>query len=284
MRAYWTLTKPRISSLFAITGLAAMVLEGSLLSRVGALAWVTLGIFCVGGGANALNQFFERDIDKLMARTAERRPLPQGKLTPPQAAIFGVLLCGLGVGLLTFWGSPLAGFLGLLTILYYSFFYTLWLKPRTPYSIVVGGAGGATAPLIGWAAATQTLAWPPIILFLLIFFWTPAHFWSLALGCQEDYQKAGLPMLPNVAGEKATRRQIFGYSLTLLPLSLSLILFNGVGWIYPVTATLLGLGFLWGGWRVYHLKTEKGYRQFFFYSILYLLLIFVCLIIDQFFV
>jgi heme o synthase len=279
MLAYLNLTKPRISLLFAFTGFTAMVMEGSFASW-STVGLITLAIFLVGGGANALNQYFERDIDKEMQRTAERRSLPRGLMTPREALLFSIVLSITGIFILSRWGEPLACLLGVATIVYYSFFYTLYLKPRTPYNIVIGGAGGATGPLIGWAAMAGTLEWTPIILFLLIFMWTPPHFWALALYCKSDYEKVSLPMLPNVKGEAATRRQILYYSVTILPLSLSLCVMGSAGWIYGGGATLLGLGFLWGAIQAYREKTEKVYKGFFFYSILYLMLIFVALTVD----
>src|SRR3990167_3130649 len=207
MRAYLELTKPRISLLFATTGLAALVLEGSL-----STSWIlVLAIFLVGGSANSFNQYFERHIDSQMERTAQKRPLPLKKMSPLSALSFSIGIGVIGLGMLFQWGSLLASLLGLFTILFYSFFYTLWLKPRTPYNIVIGGAAGAMGPLIAWAAVTGTLSWIPLAMFAIVFFWTPPHFWALALCCKEDYAKVALPMLPIVAGEEATRKQIFYY-------------------------------------------------------------------------
>lgn len=280
MFAYLNLTKPRISLLFAFTGLTVLYMEKSLLSDPLRIWMITLAIFLVGGAANALNQYFERDRDLLMQRTAKKRPLPQGLISPRGAVIFSIVSAGLGNFMLWYWGNFLAVALGVGTILFYSFYYTLWLKPRTPYNIVIGGIAGATGPLIAWAAATGTLAWAPWILFFLIFMWTPPHFWALALCCKDDYSKVGLPMLPLVKGDEFTRKQILLYSITLLPISLSLYFTGLVGLTYLISVAILGLLFIVGAILVYKMKTIKVYWQFFAYSILYLLLLFAFLILD----
>lgn len=274
------LTKPRISILFAITALSALAMEKSI-PLTSLRAWlIILATFLVGGGANALNQYFERDIDSRMARTAKKRPIPLGKVTPNQALIFAISISMIGLGLLSYYGTPLAVFWGLATIIYYSFFYTLYLKPRTPYNIVIGGAAGATGPLIGYAAATGSVSWGAVILFLIIFFWTPPHFWALALCCKEDYTTANYPMLPLVVGDEATRKQIFGYSLFLIPLSTALYFFKESGMIYLIGSLVLGIPFLYLAWRVLKEKTIKSYWQLFGYSIAYLMFLFIVIIVD----
>ncbi|MBI4237053.1 MAG: protoheme IX farnesyltransferase [Deltaproteobacteria bacterium] len=283
LNAYWQLTKPRISLLFAVTGLTAFVVHGALLREPVRLALLTLAVFLIGGAANTFNQYFERDIDKQMRRTAKKRPLPLGLMTPRAALLFGIVLGLLGVGLLWWRGTPLGALLGLGTILFYGFYYTLWLKPRTPYNIVIGGAAGAAAPLIAWAAVTGRLDLVPILLFLLIFFWTPPHFWALALCCREDYARVALPMLPIVAGEEETRRQIFYYSLILLPLSLGLAAVHPVGWLYLGSAGLLGALFIWFAWRLLRDKTDRAGWRLFGFSILYVLLLFLLLMVDVLF-
>lgn len=280
LNAYWQLTKPRISLLFAVTGLTALVLHGALLREPGRLALLTFAIFLIGGSANTFNQYFERDIDKQMRRTAKKRPLPLGLLTPRAALCFGILMGLAGIALLWWRGTLLGAGLGVGTILFYGFYYTLWLKPRTPYNIVIGGAAGAAAPLIAWAAVAGRLDLAPILLFLLIFFWTPPHFWALALCCREDYARVALPMLPIVAGEDETRRQIFYYSLVLWPLSLSLGLVHPVGWLYLGSATLLGVLFIWFAWRLLRAKTDRAGWQLFGFSIFYVLVLFLILMLD----
>lgn len=280
MLAYLNLTKPRISLLFAFTGLTVLYMEKSILSDPLRVWMIAFAIFLVGGAANALNQFFERDRDQLMQRTAKKRPLPQGLISPRGAVIFAALSAGIGNFMLWYWGNWLAVALGVGTILFYSFYYTLWLKPRTPYNIVIGGVAGATGPLIAWAAATGSLAWTPWILFFLVFMWTPPHFWALALCCKDDYSKVGLPMLPLVKGDEFTRKQILLYSITLLPISLSLWFTGLVGNLYLISATVLGLIFIYGAIEVCRKKTTAVYWRFFAYSILYLLLLFAVLIVD----
>lgn len=278
--AYLQLTKPRISVLFAITGLAALILEGSFLKNPFRLWMIVLAIFLVGGSANGLNQYFERDVDQKMARTAKKRPLPQGLISPRSALLFSLLIGVIGNLILWKWGTPLSFWLGVATILFYSFYYTLWLKPRTPYNIVIGGAAGAAGPLIAWAAATGHLSWVALFMFLIVFFWTPPHFWALALCCKEDYAKVGYPMLPLVKGDEKTRQQIVIYSVILLPMALSLFAFKVVGWVYLINALLLTVGFIVGAIRLYLKKTTKVSWQFFGYSIVYLLLLFGMMIVD----
>lgn len=279
---YLNLTKPRISLLFAMTALVSLLVEKSLSSDPLRLWGIVLATFLVGGSANAFNQYFERDIDKLMERTAQRRPLPQGKISPFSALLFSIVIGVLGTMLLLFWGGKLSALLGLGTILFYSFFYTLWLKPRTPYNIVIGGVAGAMGPLIGWAGATGSIGWIPFLMFLIIFFWTPPHFWALALYCKEDYRKVSLPMLPLVAGDEVTRRQIFYYSLVLIPLSLSLFFMDVFQWFYGITAFMLSSYFVWKAFQVYTKKTVRVYSQLFHYSIAYLMFLFVVMMIDTF--
>lgn len=280
MRAYLQLTKPRISLLFAITGLAALIVERGMMQDPLRMWLIVLAIFCTGGAANAFNQYFERDVDTRMERTAKKRPLPLGQITPTAALVFSIVLALIGTAMLWQLGGWLSAALGVGTILFYSFYYTLWLKPRTPYNIVIGGIAGSTAPLIAWAAATGHLAATPFIMFAIIFFWTPPHFWALALCCKEDYARVGYPMLPLVVGDEATRRQIVGYSCTLLPLSLLLLHGTGLGLVYGIAAGILGALFLWAAWAVYHEKTTKAYWRLFGYSIVYVLLLFIAMIID----
>lgn len=280
MFAYLNLTKPRISLLFAISGVTAMVIERSLLADQWAFWLIALAIFLVGGSANAFNQYFEREIDKRMERTAKKRPLPMAQITPRNALLFSILVGILGCAMLWKFGGWLAALLGLATILYYSFYYTLYLKPRTPYNIVIGGVAGATGPLIGWTAATGSFHWIPFILFLIIIFWTPPHFWALALCYKEDYKKVGMPMLPLVAGDDATRKQILIYSLTLIPLSASLAFFENISWFYGGVGVSLSLLFVFFASRLYRKKTEQVAQQLFGYSILYLSLLLIALIGD----
>ena len=277
---YLNLTKPRISLLFAITGLAALMVEGTLLHHPWRLWVVVLAIFMTGGSANAFNQYFEREIDKKMTSTAARRPLPQGEITPKNALIFSIVLGIAATLLLLGVGGFLSASFALGTIIFYSFFYTLYLKPRTPYNIVIGGAAGAMAPLIGWAAATGTVNWVPCLMFLIIFLWTPPHFWALALSHQEDYANVGLPMLPNVAGEEATRKQILYYSFSLIPLPVLFCVLSGLSSFFLFVCIVLSLLFVLGAYRLYRRKELEFAKQLFGYSIFYLLALFLLIILD----
>ena len=281
MGAYLSLTKPRISLLFAVTGLAAILMEGSIACPVQRTLLV-LAIFLTGGSANAFNQYFERDIDLIMTRTALKRSLPMKKLSPRSALIFAIVTGIIGTGLLWLEGSFAAFVYGIFTILFYSFYYTLWLKPRTPYNIVIGGIAGSTGPLIGWAASVGgwDFNWIPWILFLIVFFWTPPHFWALAICCKEDYKKVNYPMLPLVKGDAYTRTQIVLYSFTLLPLTVWLYFAADLGLTYLVVSSLLGILFIVGAIRLFIKKTDKISWQFFGYSILYLALLFIVIIGD----
>lgn len=280
MGAFLNLTKPRISLLFAISGLAALLIQKPAWTGM-QLGLVVLAIFLIGGSANSFNQYFERDVDRLMTRTASKRPLPLGQVTPRAALVFSILIGAVGSFILLYWGGFLAALLGIATILFYAFFYTLWLKPRTPYNIVIGGAAGAAGPLIAAAAGTGTIGLAPLILFLIIFFWTPPHFWALALCCKEDYAKVGYPMLPLVAGDDATRRQMLTYTLALAPLSLLLYGTGSVGTVYLVAAVVLNLIFILGAVKLYRNKTTRTAWQLFGFSIAYLLLLFIAIITDR---
>ncbi|OGP07418.1 MAG: protoheme IX farnesyltransferase [Deltaproteobacteria bacterium GWA2_45_12] len=282
IRHLLNLTKPRISLLFAITGLTAILVDGTRTSPSLWMWLVSLAIFLVGGAANGFNQFFERDIDRQMVRTAKKRPIPQGKVSPRMALIFSIVLAIVGNVMLYELGGFWSFFWGVFTIVFYSFYYTLWLKPRTPYNIVIGGAAGATAPLIAWSAVTGNfLGLVPFLMFLIVFIWTPPHFWSLALYYKEDYEKVSYPMFPNIKGDKATKSQIFWYSALLFPVALSLYFFGILGVVYLVGAFILNLVFLYGAWMVMKKNDTKIYRKFFAYSIFYLLLLFALMMADK---
>jgi protoheme IX farnesyltransferase len=278
--SYVNLTKPTIVLLFSLTGLTAMVVEGSLLSQPTKLILVLIGITLTAGSANALNMYFDRDIDEIMLRTKRKRSLPLKKVSPTQALWFGLVLGALATGLLLWSANLLSALLAVGTILFYVGFYTLYLKRRTPYNIVIGGAAGATAPLIGWAAATGQISHLAWILFLIIFMWTPPHFWALALVIKEDYKKANVPMLPVIAGDNRTRIEILIYSTLLIPLTLLPVLIKAGGTIYLVGGSLLGIAFLRQAVVLYKRKTDKSAYALFGYSILYLLVLFTLLMIG----
>lgn len=281
LSSYVTLTKPTIMLLVIFTGATALLVEGSLIHEPVKFFLVLLGLYLTGGCANALNQYFERDIDARMDRTKKRRPLPMGDLSARHALIFSVSIGVTGVVIFAAVFNWLTAMLSLGTILFYSLFYTLYLKPNTSQNIVIGGAAGAMAPVGAWAAATGTMAVAPWIMFLIVFFWTPPHFWALALFCKDDYIKAKLPMMPVVKGDDSTLNQMFLYSIVLVAVSLGLIAFGG-GALYAVVATALGAMFLKKCWDAKKNKTEKQIRGLFGFSIVYLFALFFTMIIDRF--
>ncbi|MCM2272557.1 MAG: heme o synthase [candidate division Zixibacteria bacterium] len=276
---YIQLTKPTIMLLVLFTGATALVMEGSFLHEPGKFLLVLLGLYLTGGSANALNQYFERDIDAKMERTARRRPLPLHYLGPKQALIFAISIGLIGVLLFGYFFNWLTAVMSLATLLFYALFYTLFLKPHTWHNIVIGGAAGAMAPVGAWAAATGQTAVAPWLLFLIIFLWTPPHFWALALYCKEDYIKARLPMLPVVKGDDATFRQILIYTYALILVSLALFAV-GAGWLYLVIALLLGGYLLRKAMVARRLKTVPSMRGLFGFSIVYLFGLFLALIAD----
>ncbi|MBI2346866.1 MAG: protoheme IX farnesyltransferase [Deltaproteobacteria bacterium] len=279
-RDYLALTKPRIVLLFTLTGFAAFAVEGNSWARPGWLVLILCAIGCTAGSANGLNQYVERRLDALMVRTRTKRPLPAGRIAPMGALIFSWALGLLACGILLWQANILSAAFAAATILFYVLFYTMWLKPRTPYNIVIGGAAGATAPLIAWAAATGTIGWVPLILFLIIFLWTPPHFWALALCYQDDYRTAGFPMLPIVHGEERTRKEIVAYALITAPLPLLLAGWPTVGMIYLVGAVFLGIEFIRRAVLVRMRPGRATAGRLFAYSIAYLFLLNILLTVD----
>ncbi|MCH7689746.1 MAG: protoheme IX farnesyltransferase [candidate division Zixibacteria bacterium] len=276
---YIQLTKPTIMLLVVFTGSAALVVEGSFLAQPLEFLLVIIGLYMTGGCANALNQYLERDLDAKMERTKNRRPLPSGRLSPTRALIFSVSIGIGGVFLFAYFFNWLTALLSLGTILFYSLYYTLWLKPNTTQNIVIGGIAGAMAPIGAWTAATNSLSVIPWLLFLIIFLWTPPHFWALALFSKKDYKIVGLPMMPVVKGEDSTRLQILVYTIILVISSLGLLFF-GAGWIYGATAFILGVLFARRAFQLYIGKTDKLARQLFGQSLLYLFGVFSAVIVD----
>ncbi|WP_354075694.1 heme o synthase [Constrictibacter sp. MBR-5] len=276
--AMLALLKPRVMSLVVFTALTGMLLAPGHLHPV--LALTAILCVAVGAGASgAINMWYDRDIDAVMTRT-QSRPIPAGLVAPNEALGFGIVLA---VGSVTVMGlavNHVAAALLALTIAFYVFVYTMWLKRRTPQNIVIGGAAGAFPPMVGWAAVTGSISMESILLFALIFMWTPPHFWALALYRSGDYARAGVPMLPVVAGDRETRRQILIYSLILAPLGVAPALVGLAGWLYGGVAALLGAIFLLCAWRVWRETGERAARQLFRYSILYLFLLFAMLLVD----
>jgi heme o synthase len=278
-RDYLTLTKPRIMVLLLITGAGGMIVGAGGLPSAG-LALATLGGLALAcGGASALNHVLDSDIDTRMARTA-RRPVAAGRVPPERALEFGLALSALSYVVLTSFVNVLAALLALAGNLFYVLVYTRWLKRSTPQNIVIGGAAGAVPPLVGWAAATGDLTLTALALFLIVFFWTPPHFWALALLIKRDYAEAGIPMLPVVRGERATARSIVRYSLVLVAITLLPVLGRTLGPVYLVSAAVLGLVFVGLAVALERQTTPVRARRLFSYSLAYLALLFVAMAID----
>jgi heme o synthase len=279
VRDFVLLLKPRVMSLVVFSGFAGLMVAPGNLHPV--LAAVAILCIAVGSGAaGAINMWYDRDIDAIMTRTRER-PIPTGRVDPDEAVSFGIVLAIGSVTLMGLAVNWLAAGLLATAILYYVFVYTFWLKRRTPQNIVIGGAAGAFPPLIGWAAVTGSIAPAPIALFLLIFLWTPPHFWALALVRSGDYAKAGIPMLPVVAGARATKLQMLAYTVLLFPLGLAPWALGVAGAFYGLTAVALGALFIVGAVRVLYDSGERAARQMFAFSILYLFLLFTVLVLDR---
>ncbi|MBK9294074.1 MAG: protoheme IX farnesyltransferase [Oligoflexia bacterium] len=278
--SYINLTKPTIVLLFVLTGASAMVVEGSLLSEPFKFFLILLAITFCAASANALNMYADRDIDEIMQRTRKKRPLPLKQVTPIKALWFGIILGALSTIILLSVSNLLAASLSVATILFYVCVYTMYLKRRTPYNIVIGGAAGATAPLIGWAAASGEISYLAWLLFLIIFMWTPPHFWALALVIKNDYKDAGVPMLPVVSGDRRTRIEIFIYSLLLIPLTLLPILITAGGSTYLIGSIVLGLLFIYFAYNLLVKKTDKSAYALFGFSIVYLLVLFTLLMVG----
>jgi protoheme IX farnesyltransferase len=277
--AYLALTKPRIVLLLLITTVPAMILADGGLPSLSLIAATLFGGTLSAGGANAINQFIDRDIDEVMTRT-RRRPLPAHTIEPRRALAFGISLGVIGFVWLALVVNLPAALLSASALLFYVFVYTLWLKRATPQNIVIGGAAGAAPALVGWAAVTGRVEWPAVVLFAIVFVWTPPHFWALSLRYQRDYAAAGVPMLPVVAGDEATVRQILVYSVVLVGVSLLLWPVARTGLIYPASAIALGGAFLT---RAMHLRTRRttaAAMSLFRFSIAYLALLFGAVALD----
>ena len=280
VRDYIELMKPRIVALVIVTAVAGVVVEGSLLHQGWRLALVLLAITLTAGSANAFNQYFERDLDARMERTRTRRPLPLHRLKARSALYFAIGIGVLATILLAVVSYLLAASLALGTIVFYGFFYTLWLKPRTVHNIVIGGAAGAMGPVIAWAAAAGTLALPPILMFLVIFLWTPPHFWALAVCIGEDYRKVGIPMLPIVKGNPETFRQIVWYSVALAILTVAMPFLDAGGVVLAAIALPLSGLFVWKAIQARRAASVERAWDVFGYSIVYLFALFLGMIAD----
>ncbi len=283
MGDYVALLKPRVMSLVVFTAFVGLLLApGGINPFVGAVAILCIA---VGAGASgALNMWYDSDIDAVMSRTANR-PIPAGRIDREHALGLGLVLSTLSVGLLGLATNWLAAGLLAFTIFFYAVIYTMWLKRSTPQNIVIGGAAGAFPPMVGWAAVTGTISIESIVLFLIIFLWTPPHFWALALYKQSDYGAAGIPMLPNVSGEQATKVQILLYSVLLVAATLVPGFIGFMGPIYSAVAIIAGAIFVWLAWALFRtsetVPMKKAGRSLFTYSLSYLAAIFCALLVDH---
>src|SRR5580698_5996765 len=285
---WFALLKPRVMSLVVFSGLIGLLVAPGHLNPVLAFTAV-LCIAVAAGACGAINMWYDRDIDALMHRT-RNRPIPAGRIAPGEALGFGVTLAVGAVIMMGLAVNIAAASVLALSVAFYVFVYTMWLKRRTPQNIVIGGAAGAFPPVIGWAAVTGSVDLVPLVLFAIVFFWTPPHFWSLALWANDDYRRANVPMLPVVAGAKETRKQIVIYTLLLVPLSLAPWLLGFSGLVYGLSAGALGVGFIVSVWRVATDRQDASgvsqtndapARMAFKFSILYLFALFAALAVDR---
>jgi len=279
LQDYAILLKPRVMSLVVFTALVGLILAPGTIGLETAL----VAIICVAAGAGAsgaVNMWYDQDIDRVMARTMNR-PIPAGRLRAVEALVFGTVLSFGAVGIMAEWVNAAAAVLLAVTILYYVFIYTMWLKRRTPQNIVIGGASGAFPPMIGWTAVTGDIGLGSIALFAIIFLWTPPHSWALALYRRGDYAAADVPMMPVVVGERRTKLQMLIYTAFLIPATLAPVALGVSGAFYGVIALALGAEFWRRLWRVWKSDDVMTARPFFLFSILYLFLIFVALLVDR---
>jgi len=279
VRTYFLLTKPRVIELLLVTTLPAMILADGGIPGLGLIVAVLFGGALAAGGANTINCWIERDSDHLMQRT-RHRPLPSGDVDPKHALVFGLVLEVVAFAFLWSTANLLAASLAVSAMLFYVFVYTIWLKPRSPQNIVIGGAAGAVPALVGWAAVTGSLAAPAWVLFAIVFCWTPPHFWALALKYRDDYAAAGIPMLPVVKGTAVAVRQILLYSIVVLAVSLTLPLVTPMTPLYPVTAAILGLLFVLSAERLRRDPSPERAIKLFMFSNTYLALLFAAVAVD----
>ena len=274
-----SLLKPRVMSLVVFTGFVGLYLapgDGNLILQTIAVLCIAIG----AGASGAINMWYDRDIDAVMSRT-KTRAIPSGKITAEAALTFGILLAGGSVMVMGLAVNWVAATLLVVTIMFYVFVYTVWLKRRTPQNIVIGGAAGAFPPMIGWAAVTGTVSIESITLFTIIFIWTPPHFWALSLYRSDDYKAAGVPMMPLVHGRYETKKQILLYSIVLCPLGIVPFWLGTLGAVYGATSALLGVLFIGAAWRVMKNDSEKNCKQLFGFSIFYLFFLFFAMIVDR---
>jgi heme o synthase len=274
---YLEMTKPKVQSLLLFTTITTMLVAGD--PSLGLVALTCLGGALSAGGAGAINHALDRDLDRMMKRTADR-PVASGRVSPQAAIAFGVLLGCASFALLTFGVNLLAAALALSGLLGYVFVYTVWLKRSTPQNIVIGGAAGAVPPLVAWAAVTGGLTGTPLYLFAIVFFWTPPHFWSLSLLMKDEYARAGVPMLPVVRGEGETRRQILLYTVLLYAVSQLPFCAGAFGMVYLVCSVLLGAAFIYGAVRLMRRADRRSALRLYLFSLAYLALLFAAMVAD----
>jgi protoheme IX farnesyltransferase len=274
---YAEMTKPKVQSLLLFTTVTTMYVAGD--PSLGLVALTCLGGALSAGGAGAINHALDRDIDRVMKRTADR-PVASGRVSARAAIVYGVLLGCASFALLALAVNPLAAALALSGLLGYVLVYTLWLKRSTPQNIVIGGAAGAVPPLVAWAAVTGGLAGTPLYLFAIVFFWTPPHFWSLSLLMKDEYARAGVPMLPVVRGEGETRRQILLYTVLLYAVSQLPFCAGAFGFVYLVCSVALGAAFIYGAWRLVRRADRRSALRLYLFSLAYLAALFAAMVAD----
>jgi len=283
IKAFFNLMKPSVMSLVIFTCAVGLLIAPAEINFVDA-TFSLLAVALGSGAAGALNMWYESDLDSLMTRTC-LRPIPTGKLTKNQALIFGILSSIVSVVVLYFFSNLISATILAITILFYVFVYTIWLKRKTPQNIVIGGASGSLPPVIGWSIATNGITLEPIILFIIIFVWTPSHFWALSLYKSEDYKKAKIPMLPVISGIQTTKLNIFIYSLILFPIAISPFFFDFSGFVYFMISTILSGYYIFISYKLLKEKDsvneKKLSKRLFGYSILYLFVIFASILIDS---
>jgi protoheme IX farnesyltransferase len=275
---YLTLTKPKVQSLLLLTTVTTMYVAGD--PSPGRVLLTCLGGYLSAGGAGSINHYWDRDIDAQMTRTADR-PIPSGRVSPRAALIYGAVLGLLSVLVLATTVNVLAAGLSLCGFVGYVGVYTIWLKRRTPQNIVIGGAAGAVPPLVGWAAVTGHVSWMAVLLFAIVFYWTPPHFWALSLLMKNEYAKVKVPMMPVARGEAETRRQILIYSILLYAVTQLPFCAGGFGDVYLGVSMVLGIGFVYGAVRLYFRADRRSALRLYLFSLAYLALLFVSMVIDR---
>ena len=280
VRAYIALTKPRIIELLLVTTVPTMVVADRGIPSVWLMVATVIGGTLAAGGANAINMYVDRDIDRLMERT-KNRPLVTGEVTPGRALVFAIILEALAFAWLWGFVNLLSAVLAVSATAFYVFVYTLWLKRTSTRNIIIGGAAGAVPVLVGWSAVTNSLGWAPLVLFGLIFYWTPPHFWALAIRYRDDYQAANVPMLPAVASTRTTAVRIIGYTVVLWGLSVLFSAVGEMGLVYTVSAIVLGAVFLLFAVQVLRTQAIASAMRLFSYSITYITLLFGAMVVDQ---